>query len=181
MVTLREDEFHAIVEYVIDPRHELTESTCHVIFGLARRQYFQDQGYPPPEPLDYPLFTLLQSAGHSHQQGSQKRDAYHVQALLSTARTREEAAEIILNGVIEKLSGLLSVSAEELDLGKSIRTNGIDSLIAMEFRAWLAKDVGAEIPLLDLMVGDSITALGQKVTSLSRFFQGNAPKTEDKE
>ncbi|KAK2806488.1 Type I Iterative PKS [Emmonsiellopsis sp. PD_5] len=173
MVDMREDELHAIMEYLIDPRHALTESTCQVIFGLARRQWFQERGYPLPEPLSHPLFTQFQNAGNSQQQVSQKKDTYHVQALLKAARTREEANEIVLNGIVEKLSSLLSVSSEEVDLSKSIRTNGIDSLIAMEFRAWLAKEVGTEMPLLDLMVGDSITELAQKVTSMSRFFQDN--------
>lgn len=172
MMTMREDEVHAIVEYLIDPRNALTESTCQVICGLAMRKQFEDRGMPPPEPLNYPLFALFQSKNQSQQQGSQATDTYNVEALLGQARSKEEATEIISNGILKKLSVLLSVAADEVDPDKSIRANGVDSLIVMEFRAWLAKEVGAELPLLDIMVGGSIVELGQKVASVSRFVQG---------
>ncbi|PGH30586.1 hypothetical protein GX50_06669 [[Emmonsia] crescens] len=178
MIPIREDEVHAVVEYLIDPRHEMTESTCQVLFGLATKKSSQERGVPPPECFNYPLFTLLQKTSGFQQQGSDETDTYRVDALLGAARTREEAAEIALNGILNKLSVLLNVSADQIDAGKSTRSNGVDSLIAIEFRTWLAKEAGTELSLIDVTVGGSINELSQKVASLSRFVQGNISETK---
>ncbi|EGE80204.2 polyketide synthase, variant 2 [Blastomyces dermatitidis ATCC 18188] len=173
MIPIREDEVHAVVEYLVDPRHEKTQSTCQVLFGLATKKSSQERGVPPPECFNYPLFTLLQKTSGSQQQGSEETDTYCVDALLGAARSREEAAEIALNGILNKLSVLLNVSSDQIDPGKSTRSNGVDSLIAIEFRTWLAKEAGTELSLIDVTVGGSINELSQKVASLSRFVQGN--------
>lgn len=174
MMTMREDEVHAIVEYLVDPRHVLAEATCQVICGLVMRKAFQDRGMPSPEPLNHPIFALFQSKNQSQHQRSEETDTYNVEALLAAASSKEEAVEVISNGILRKLSVLLSVPADEVDPSKSIRANGVDSLIVMEFRSWLAKEVGAELPLLDIMVGGSIVELGQKVASVSRFVQASS-------
>ncbi|KAK2765219.1 Type I Iterative PKS [Arachnomyces sp. PD_36] len=173
MNAMREEEVHGVLEYLVDPRNPLTEHTCQVICGLAMKKNFEDRGMPPPEPLNYPLFALFKNRNQSQQQGAQATDTYNVEALLAQSSSKEEAIEIISNGILKKLSVLLSVAADEVDPGKSIRANGVDSLIVMEFRAWLAKEVGAELPLIDIMVGGSINELGQRVASVSRFVQGN--------
>lgn len=173
MIPIREDEVHAVVEYLIDPRHEMTESTCQVLFGLATKKSSQERGIPPPECFNYPLFTILQKTSGFQQQGSEATDTYRVDALLEAARSREEAAEIALNGILNKLSLLLNVPADQIDTGKSTVSNGVDSLIAIEFRTWLAKEAGTELSLIDVTVGSSINELSQKVAYLSRFVQGN--------
>ncbi|EGC40933.1 iterative type I polyketide synthase [Histoplasma capsulatum var. duboisii H88] len=173
MIPIREDEVHAVVEYLIDPRHEMTESTCQVLFGLATKKSSQERGIPPPECFNYPLFTILQKTSGFQQQGSEATDTYRVDALLGAARSREEAAEIALNGILNKLSLLLNVPADQIDTSKSTVSNGVDSLIAIEFRTWLAKEAGTELSLIDVTVGSSINELSQKVAYLSRFVQGN--------
>ncbi|WEW54612.1 hypothetical protein PRK78_000032 [Emydomyces testavorans] len=173
--SMREDEVHAIVEYLIDARYPLTESTCQVIFGLNTAQSFQERGMPPPECFNYPMFTVLRNTTPANDDPTASASAktYHVQALLATARTRHEATTVVTDGIFRKLSVLLNVAADQIDCSKSIRANGVDSLIAMEFRTWLAKELGAEVPLIEIMAEGSMTELSKKVVALSRFVQEN--------
>ncbi|EEP78083.1 hypothetical protein UREG_02932 [Uncinocarpus reesii 1704] len=171
--SMREDEVHAMVEYLIDPRYPLTESTCQVIFGLGTIRSFQERGMPPPECFSYPTFTILRNTITSGDQGSGDTQIYHVQALLATAKSREEAAEVVTSGIHRKLSVLLNVAADQIDSSRSIRANGVDSLIAMEFRTWLSKELGAELPLIEIMAEGSISDLSKKVAALSKFVQNN--------
>ncbi|KAI2086823.1 hypothetical protein LOZ36_003157 [Ophidiomyces ophidiicola] len=169
---MREDEVHAIVEYLIDPRCPLTASTCQVIFGLNTVRSFRDRGMPAPECFNYPLFNLLRdSAAASGDHGARDAQVYHVQALLAAARNRAEATDVVAGGILRKLAVLLNVPADQIEAAKSIRANGVDSLIAMEFRTWLAKELGAEIPLIELMAEASIHDLSTKVSGLSKFVQ----------
>ncbi|EAS31990.3 iterative type I polyketide synthase [Coccidioides immitis RS] len=171
--SMREDEVHSMVEYLIDPRHSLTESTCQVIFGLGTVKSFQDRGVPPPECFNYPAYTILRNTTTSGDQAGGDTQMYHVQALLATAKSRDEAAEVVSNGINRKLSVLLNVAGDQIDSSRSIRDNGVDSLIAMEFRTWLAKELGAELPLIEIMAEGSITDLSKKVAALSKYVQDN--------
>lgn len=169
--SMREDEVHATVEYLIDARNPLTPATCQVIFGLNTVRSFQDRGMPPPECFQYPAFSILRNTGGINNHATGDTQIYHVQALLGAARTRDEAVDVVTNGIFRKLSVLLNVAADQIDSSKSIRSNGVDSLIAMEFRTWLAKELGAELPLIEIMAEGSITDLSKKVAAMSKYVQ----------
>lgn len=75
---------------------------------------------------------------------SEKHPPCRVQSLLQAATTLEEAVKIVTEGIQNKLSSLLAIPVE--DTSKSISSNGVDSLVATEFRTWLVKELGAESP-----------------------------------
>src|SRR4051794_24628057 len=58
--SIREDEFHAMLEYHIDPQYK--DSPAQVAVGLATKAAFAKKGIPEPSFLRHPLFTLLQSS-----------------------------------------------------------------------------------------------------------------------
>jgi acyl carrier protein len=123
----------------------------------------------PPAYLNYPLFTHLRNASASKSEDSEENPTYLIHRLLSASTTAEEAANVVLNGIRDRLSSLLSTPAGNIDPSKSISSNGVDSLVVMEFRAWLVKDLGADIPLLELTGTSSITTLSHKIASLSKL------------
>ncbi len=65
-----------------------------------------------------------------------------------TEREFQAAQQAISGRLKAKLCSLLMVQEEDLDPTKGIVTYGLDSLIAVEFRNWVAKEVGARIQLL---------------------------------
>jgi hypothetical protein len=170
---LREDEIHAILEFLIDPRYSSSQSVpdSQLVIGLTTGTVYHQRGIPPPTYLSYPLFTHLRKTSASRSQDSEENPTYLVQALLSTATTLEEAANVVSNGICNKLSSLLATPVGNIDPARSISSNGVDSLVAMEFRTWLVKDLGADIPLLELTGSGSITTLSHKIASLSKFAQ----------
>lgn len=167
---LREDEIHAIVEFLIDPRHA-SDATRQLIFGLTTGTMYHERGVPPPSYLGYPLFTHLRKTSASRSQNPEENPTYLVQALLSAASTLEEAVNVVTQGIRNKLASLLAIPVGNIDPAKSISSNGVDSLVAMEFRTWLVKDLGADIPLLDIMGTSSITTISHKIASVSKLAQ----------
>lgn len=73
-----------------------------------------------------------------------------------------------LISVREKLAVLLAVPSQNIDPNKSVSSNGVDSLVAMEFRTFLAKQLKADIPVLEIQGNMSITNLSRKIASVSR-------------
>jgi acyl carrier protein len=165
--TLREDEIHALLEYCIDSH---TNSPAQVVSGLTNVGLYHSRGMPPPTYMGYPLFTNLRSVtvGASRSDRTEGGSGMHVETMLNAATSYEAAAGVIQEVIIAKLSGLLSVPPEDIDPERSISSNGVDSLVAMEFRAFLAKSVKADIPVLDIMGTMSLAAVAKKAASVSQ-------------
>jgi hypothetical protein len=55
----REDQMLAIIDYALDPRHTLNESTCQLVCGLSTQSTYKQRGIPPSRHLQYPMFMHL--------------------------------------------------------------------------------------------------------------------------
>lgn len=170
---LREDEIHGMLEFVIysqmDP--SLTPEGAQLVTGLSTGEAYRQRGIPPPTYISYPMFRHLQSSSDSRSASSDEDPTQMVQGLLAAAATLEDAAEVVSTGIRNKLSALLSIPAAHIEPTKSISSNGVDSLVAMEFRTWLSKSLGADIPLLEITGSNSIIVLSTKVARVSRYAQ----------
>jgi len=163
--TLREDEIHALLEYCIDGR---ANSPAQVVSGLTNVGMYRSRGMPLPTYMGYPLFTNLRNVTASRSSRTEGSDDMLVESMLNAATTYDAATEIIQEVMVKKLSSLLSLVAEDINPDRSISSNGVDSLVAMEFRAYLAKRVKADIPVLDIMGTMSLTAVARKAASISQ-------------
>ncbi|KAI1529123.1 Qor NADPH:quinone reductase [Pyrenophora tritici-repentis] len=161
---IREEELHAILEYAIDPRQN---PPTHVVTGLANRDKYRTKGMPTPSFMSFPLFAHLNSESLIGS-ASPERTEIPVEALLAQSTTLDEAADIIKTAVTGRLASLLSVAAADIDEDKSVSADGIDSLVAIEFRTFLAREVKADVPMLDVMGTSTIKVLCRKIAPLSR-------------
>lgn len=161
---IREEELHAILEYSIDPRQN---PPAQIVTGLANRDKYRHKGMPAPSFMSFPLFAHLNSETLTGAASSESTEI-PVEALLAQSKTLDEAADIITTAVKGKLASLLSVAAADIDEDKSISANGIDSLVAIEFRTFLAREVKADVPMLDVMGTSTIKVLCRKIATLSR-------------
>ncbi|CAH0023222.1 unnamed protein product [Clonostachys rhizophaga] len=171
---IREEEVQHLVEYLMDPRSKLTPTTGHLVSGVTPAANFRQAGMPVPTYLSNPIFTHLRAENHAGSGTSDRPGSdgmLKIQAQLASATTVEEAAAAVLEAMRTKLSALLATPIDNINPSKSVSSNGIDSLIAMEFRTFLVKTLGADIPLLDITGTASVTALSVKVASTSKITQ----------
>jgi hypothetical protein len=165
---IREDEIHVLLEYLMDPR---CSPPAQLVSGLTTAQIYRQRGMPTPTYLAFPLFTHLRNTTSSRHGGGDGDGGILIEALLNAATTLDEATEIVLEAVIAKLSSLLALPLENIDRGKSVSSNGVDSLVAMEFRTFLAKEVKADVPVLEIQGTMSVTDLSRKIASVSSAVQ----------
>ncbi|PTB35859.1 hypothetical protein M441DRAFT_178876 [Trichoderma asperellum CBS 433.97] len=166
--SLREDEIHLIFEYHLDNRHL---AASQVVSGLTNAALYKQRRMPVPSYLNFPLFRHLQSETVTNSDFTEDDPILLIPVQLAAAITVEEATTIVSNGVRLKLSKLLSMAADDIDPGKSISSNGVDSLVATEFRTWLAKTLKVDMPMLDIMGTGSILTISEKAASLSKLVQ----------
>ncbi|EED14251.1 polyketide synthase, putative [Talaromyces stipitatus ATCC 10500] len=168
---IREDEIHTLLEYVIDPRCKNEEGLgrAQLVVGLTTTEYLRQRGVPPLSYLSYPLFTHLNTTSVSYRHHKGEDPAHLAVIALPYATTKEEAVGIVRDGIRHKLASLLAIPVDNIDSNKSVSSNGVDSLVAMEFRTWLVKDLGAEVPLLEIMGTESLATISEKAATVSKL------------
>ncbi|KAF8850740.1 hypothetical protein BDZ45DRAFT_184816 [Acephala macrosclerotiorum] len=176
---IREDEFHALLEYHIDPRN-LTQTPlrCQVAVGLATRSVFQRKGIPEPSFMRDPLFTQLRATSERADSDGDEDSFVAMRDAIRSAKTLEDATALIVEALIKRISGIVTLPIEDIDSGKPIHFYGVDSLVAVEFRNWLSKNLQADIEVLDIMSNDSIAELSKKIAKASKMLSFGDKKAE---
>ncbi|KAB8231118.1 non-reducing polyketide synthase pyr2 [Aspergillus alliaceus] len=107
-----------------------------------------------------------QPAGHGQ---TQKLDA---PAQLELETSVEEAMDIVLALVTEKLRRKLGLSAD-VPLGREtlLHELGMDSLVAVDIHSWLSRELGTKVPVVQIMGADSIGSLVDEVVKLRNGFK----------
>ncbi|GAB1203214.1 hypothetical protein APSETT445_001841 [Aspergillus pseudonomiae] len=103
-----------------------------------------------------------------HQQTEHNKD-YNPSALLSAAQSREIAAALTQDAIQKQLAYMIIYSEDDIDSVKSIKGSEVDSIVAMELRTWLVKELGADITMTDMMTWGSLADLSESVVNSSKF------------
>lgn len=178
---LREEEVHAAAEFLIDPRHKRiadseTIPRSQLVLGLPTAEMCRQNGIPLPTYLNYSLFTHLRTTTVVKDKRPGEEKQISTTVLLAATTSKDEAVTIVSNGIVERLSSLLAIPPSELD-ARRFGFGSIDSLVAMEFRSWIVKELKADVSLLDIMGAQNIAALSEKIAQTSRLVGGGSGST----
>lgn len=88
----------------------------------------------------------------------------------ATKPSAAEAASTVSEALAAKLADIMALSRDELDITAPIRSFGVDSLVAVEIRNWLSKEVRADVAIFDILEGSSTAALGAAAVGKSSYF-----------
>ncbi|GAW24602.1 hypothetical protein ANO14919_141930 [Xylariales sp. No.14919] len=79
------------------------------------------------------------------------------------ADTAEARADVVIRVLAARLARASGIAADDIDQGKQLSDYGVDSLMAVELRNWIAKDFGANIAVFDITSGASIDMISHLV------------------
>lgn len=166
MQVLREEELLTLIEYSMD---STLQPPAQLVTGLTPLDTHRARGVPMLSYMGFPLFTQLRRLNAQQDgAGGKGGDGPDVEARLRAARTLDEAAAIVTESVTEKLSSLLSIAIEDVDPTRTISANGVDSLVALELRTFIARKIKADVPVLEIMGSSSLAQLCRKMASASK-------------
>ena len=83
------------------------------------------------------------------------------------ARSSEECFEIVLEAFASKVAELNAIPVEEVDTGTALTTLGFDSLVTVEIRNWIGKEMGAKISTMELMTTSDLISISHLVVRRS--------------
>ena len=175
-----EEQYLALLDYYCDPRLPvLSPLQCQVVTGIQTPAALHAKGVPEVFYLQAPLFRHLRQiksndsktteSAKSNSKSSNEFDFANLQQRLNTSNSLVEAEAVVLDGLIAKVSKSLDVDRAQIEVQKPLHAHGIDSLAAVEVRSWLRCDLGAELPVFEILGNQSISELAAVVARGSRF------------
>ena len=81
----------------------------------------------------------------------------------------ESATQVVYDNVAAKFSSILMIPAEDIVPSKPIVDYGLDSLVSVEIRNWIARELGAKMQLLEVLNSSSLRALAATIVRKSGF------------
>jgi phosphopantetheine binding protein len=92
-------------------------------------------------------------------------------AQLSRSTSMDEATDIVQTILLTKVGEIIMTAVTDIDASKPIYTYGVDSLVAVELRNWLALELKSDISIFDLTSGTPITEVCKKIAGKSQIVQ----------
>ncbi|KAJ5915460.1 Acyl transferase/acyl hydrolase/lysophospholipase [Penicillium verhagenii] len=87
---------------------------------------------------------------------------------LGAAESREVAVQICYAALAAKLALVLQIAVEDMDPSVTVASLGLDSLVAIEIRNWIAREANANVQVLELLSSGSLLALAEIILNKSR-------------
>ncbi|KAB8221196.1 hypothetical protein BDV33DRAFT_202677 [Aspergillus novoparasiticus] len=171
---VEEEELHALLTGAISGKM-LNTCNGHCITSLEIAASSQaDQG---PFWMVDPRFAHLVRASIAARAASEGDDedqqtaAVPLATAVKKAGKREAAQALIVAALGQKMSTLLMVPLEDIVPSKSISSYGLDSLVAIEVRNWVFRELESYLQIMEIVSAPSLVYLADRVICKSKILQ----------
>lgn len=115
-------------------------------------------------------FSILRAAAESHKSSSAGGNQdMSLRFAFNSATCAEEAVEQCYQRLIVKLADVLALSPEDMDHSTRMSSLGLDSLVAIEIRNWIAREAEANVQVLELLSSESLIKLAELIVAKSKI------------
>lgn len=132
------------------------------------------------DPLNMPFWStdakykhlrLAAEAIAAQQSGGNGKSKASWNSALKAAATREEAEEVVCEGLVEKIAQTLGLEIEELDPTRNLSNYALDSLNAIDVRNWITREFESTMQVLELLASGTIQTLAKAVCAKSKLLK----------
>jgi acyl carrier protein len=115
-------------------------------------------------------FTVIRDAVQSLV-GNSPEDAKDLplRVAVQLAVSKDEAVHICYAALCTKLAAVLGISSEDMDTSTRVSSLGLDSLVAIEIRNWIAREADANVQVLELLSSESLFKLAELILGKSKL------------
>lgn len=90
-------------------------------------------------------------------------------AQLKAAKDAAEANDVVCRGLVDKISSLLMLEPQDLDVTRSLSHYPLDSLVAIEIRNFITREFEASMQVLELLSSGNIQTLTKAICAKSKL------------
>jgi len=125
---------------------------------------------PPPFWTPDAKFKTLRLAAEAQSASSSSAvQSISYPTALKTSKSLEEAQDVVCKGLVDKLSSVLMLEKEDMDITKSLGAYALDSLVAIEVRGFITREFEANLQVLELLSSGSIETLAKAICGKSKL------------
>lgn len=117
--------------------------------------------------------TAQATAGHNHKDETKK-----MISSLERSKSMNEAIQICQPILLERMAKIISISAASVNVSKPVYMYGVDSLVAVELRNWLATELKCDLSIFDLTSDAPISEVCRKMASKSQLVSADVRSCE---
>ncbi|KAI0382791.1 putative polyketide synthase [Hypomontagnella monticulosa] len=173
---IEEEEFLTMIDIAMESTKD--NRRCQIVTGVGTQADFDRSQGDVPHWFRDPVFSHLHNMRARHIDNSAHSGPSLAQQLKETVSV-SAAAAIVLDALMKKLSKSLMIALEDIDASSPTSVYGVDSLVAVEVRNWLLREVKADVPVFEILQASSLQLLGYKIAEKSSLVSENASKTEE--
>jgi hypothetical protein len=137
---------------------------AQIMVGLPTNEY-KDSWYW----IQDGKFASLLNLTHRHQSSTETTVSLSDQLMKVTDLMA--AIDLICGAMVDKLAKLMMVPASDIDPVKPLSTYGVDSLVAVEVRNWMAKEILVEVSVFEIMANVPMRQLAVDLAGKSRSLE----------
>lgn len=136
-------------------QHHQVRHPAQIMCGLPHNSYSESWYW-----INDDRFAGLRNQ-HSGQGSAGNGSGISLREELSRCGAEELAAatDLITQAMVERLAKLMMMPESDVDAGKPLSAYGVDSLVAVEVRNWIARETGVDVSVFDIMANVPMRAL----------------------
>ena len=183
LMDISQAELLALMDYYCDPDLPiLSREDCQILVGIELPSAVLAKGIDLHHSIRRPMFRHLfrmrdPNAPAAGASAAAESELSHG-AMLKNAESAEAASALVTTWFSAKLAHVLGLAKADVDETKPVHAYGVDSLVAIDLRNWLQREIGASIPVFELMSGSSIRELSAAAVAKSTFVKSNVAASE---
>ena len=170
---LKLDQLFALLSYALSGQAHRDQQN-QITIGFDRQSLAESSR---SELLDTALFSHLSYIDDITSGEAAAESSKTVDRALASATSMEEIHDIMAVALVQQVSSLLAVDAESLNLDSPMDSLGLDSLIAIELKTWIARTLQAAMQTSEILDTRNLRAL--VVIAAQRSTLASANRLED--
>lgn len=181
---IREPAFHALMKSLINGQRRHggagdDECPAQVCVGLGTGDLLASHGLKQPayfeDPRFGPLATTSSALSNTAAGGGDGAAAVSLASKLSAVSASQDpaaAASIITDALVRRLAEILRIPPSEVDPTRAMYRYGVDSLVALEVRNWISKEMKANMALLEILAATPMEMFAVQIAKKSKLLEG---------
>ena len=167
---IHQNQFFALLDYYFDPSREVpTPENAQVIIGIDVPANILAKGKEIPYAMHDPLFRTMHQIDASSTTAANLPSEHSLDTkhMFTTAESLAGAATVVAEALKVKLSKILGLAPAGIDVHHRVESYGVDSLVAVELRSWIMKELSADVAVFEIVGGSTFEGVGQLVARKS--------------
>lgn len=174
IIGIRESAFHALMKSLIIRQRDSDTCPAQVCSGLGSADLINAHSKSLPYYFADPrIGPLAVTSVTAHTSTGEHDTTASLPSRLAEVSTPEEAGVVILEALAQRVADMLQIPVSEVDSSRPLHRYGVDSLVALEVRNWITRELKANIALLEILASVPMATLAVKIAQKSKLVAGS--------